>query len=122
MSVASSKAKKLARSLRALNEDFDMSWREIAHVVYEDKVHFATLNRIAKSKGTWLPKDENVLKVLGLIRERSPYSILPRWYKRTPEALAYFKRMREAIKTESQKTRKSFDEAKKGNYILDAQR
>jgi hypothetical protein len=46
------------------------SWRTIAREDYGDRVHFATLNRIALSGGGWLPRDRRVLRVLGLVEAR----------------------------------------------------
>ena len=88
-SNASTKAKKLARSLLRENRR-GRSWRTIAREDYQGQVNHATLNRIAISKGEWLPKDDKILTVLGLKTVRSPYAIMPRWWNRTPEALAAF--------------------------------
>jgi len=74
LTATAKNAKRLARSLLILNQDLGMSWREIAHHAYGDKVHFATLNRIAKSKGSWLPKDCEILTALGLKKPRKPRS------------------------------------------------
>lgn len=72
MNVSITRTKKLAKSLLALNQDFGMSWREIAFHVYKEKVNFATLNRFANSGGTWIPKDEKILCALGLKKEHKP--------------------------------------------------
>lgn len=74
MTVSPSKARKLARSLLRENRKNGRSWRVIAHEDYHDAINYATLNRIALSKGAWLPKDETILMALGLITPRRPHS------------------------------------------------
>lgn len=101
MRVSSSKAKKLARKLLRENSD-GATWRELSE---KYGVNHATLNRIANSRGAWLPKDETILKKLGLVTTRSPYAIMPRWWNRTPEALRYFKHIRDQARILSNETR-----------------
>lgn len=84
-----------------------MSWREIAHHAYGEKVNFATLNRIANSKGAWLPKDEKILTALGLLKPRSPFAVLPKWFDRTPEALAWFNGKKQIVKDMNTNTREA---------------
>lgn len=91
MNISLSKAKRLARDLRVLNKDYGWSWRDIARDAYGDKVNFATLNRIAKSKGTWLPKDEGILITLGLkqpCKPKSPPAPIPAWLKQVKKQIA----------------------------------
>lgn len=88
-SVSPSKAKKLARRLLRENRS-GRSYRTIAREDYQGEIDQSTLSRIARSKGTWLPKDETILSKLGLLTTRSPYAIMPRWWERTPEALQMF--------------------------------
>lgn len=71
MNVSPSKAKKRALGLLRENRR-GRSWRVIAHEVFRDQINYATLNRFATSKGTWLPKDENILIVLELVKPRKP--------------------------------------------------
>lgn len=42
------------------------SWRRIAREDYGDRVNFVTLNRIARTGGSWVPKKRKILVVLGL--------------------------------------------------------
>jgi hypothetical protein len=100
----SRKAKKLALALLRENRA-GRTWREISEQDYHGKVHFATLNRIAIHKGAWLPKDEAVLMCLGLITQRSPYAIMPRYFNRNPEALTWFLHKRDLVKGLSTETR-----------------
>jgi hypothetical protein len=87
MSVSSSKAKKFASRLLKENRS-GATWRDLSE---RYGVNHATLNRIAKSRGRWIPKDETILKKLELLTVRSPFAIMPRWWERTPEALRMFK-------------------------------
>jgi hypothetical protein len=104
MNVASSKAKKLARSLLRKNRD-GKTWRQIAQEDYQGRVSFATLNRLAINRGEWIPKDEEILSILGLLTIRSPYAIMPRWFNRTPEALTWFLHTRGLAKGIADSTR-----------------
>lgn len=67
MDTDTSTAETLARRLQGENER-GRSWRRIAREDYGNKVHFATLNRIAIHGGEWLPKSRRVLIALGLKR------------------------------------------------------
>lgn len=69
-----SKAKTLARRLLRENKH-GRSWRTISREDYNGKVNHATLNRIANSKGEWLPKDEGLLITLELKRERKTKTV-----------------------------------------------
>ena len=66
-----------------------------------------TLNRFAKSNGEWIPKDEGIVTALGLKKERSPFSGLPKWFERTRAALKFYGRKKEQIKQMSQDTREA---------------
>jgi hypothetical protein len=107
MTVAKAKARKLANSLLRQNDN----GKGISYRGLEEKYGVAagTLNRIANSHGEWLPKDPVILKKLGLITERSPYAIMPRWWARTPEAFAAFMRTRGQAK-------KLADDTRQGQY------
>ena len=104
--TTSTKAKKLARNLLRENRR-GRSWRIIAREDYQGKINHATLNRIAISKGEWLPKDDEILTILGLKTVRSPYAIMPRWWKRTPEALDAFLRIRGKAKGIAEETKEA---------------
>jgi hypothetical protein len=98
------KAKRLASALLRENRR-GRSWRTIARDDYQDRVNFATLNRIATSRGEWLPKDEEILKVLGLVTIRSPYAVMPRWWNRTPDSLRVFRYIGNQAKIIANETR-----------------
>jgi len=72
-------AKQTARTLLRANRKYGYSWRTIERDGYrEDDIHIlpgvnhGTLNRVALSKGVWLPKDIETLKRLGLYQEKQP--------------------------------------------------
>ena len=112
MSVSSSKAKKFARKLLKENRA-GATWRDLS--ARYGGVNHATLNRIAKSRGQWIPKDETILKKLGLVTVRSPYAIMPRWWERTPETLRLFMYIRSQARIISNETREGqYSYKKKG--------
>lgn len=98
--VSKTRARKIAN--RLLRENKEKSWRDLEKT-YE--VAAGTLNRFAKSHGQWLPKDEVILKKLGLLIEPSPYRVMPRWWERTPEALQHFLHIRNRARTIADETR-----------------
>lgn len=77
MTIIISRAKKLARSLLRENRKNGRTWRAIAHEDYNDQINFATLNRFAKSKGAWIPKDNEILITLGLKKPCKPHEVRP---------------------------------------------
>ena len=111
MSRTSSKAPRLSKSKiakrkRELNRLHKIySWRKMAADIYGGEIKFGTLERFATDKD-YIPKDVHLLSVLELVTPPSPYRILPKWYKRSPEALSFFQGMREKIKG-------MYDEARK---------
>jgi len=71
--------KQTARALLRANRKLGFSWRQIEKHGYQDNdvvilpgVNNTTICRFAKSKGTWLPKDKEILKLLGLYHEKQP--------------------------------------------------
>ena len=72
-------AKQTARALFRANRKFYISWRAIERdgyrvddIVIKPGINNTTLCRFAKSKGAWLPKDIEILKLLGLHHEKQP--------------------------------------------------
>lgn len=114
MSGSKRDARKLANYILNANRN-GQSYREIATDLYvfgggdfktPNPIKAGTINRIANSKGEWLPKDEDILKALGLLKPRSLFAILPRWFKRTAENLQWFKSKRQQVKILYRNTRK----------------
>ena len=85
--MSTNRARKLAKTLNFEHNKKGRTWRQIAQD-YPD-VHFATLNRIAKSGGTWLPSSEYLLERLGMIGEYPK----PAWLK---QAVSNLEQLREA--------------------------
>ena len=90
------------RNLRKLKKE-GFSLRKIAKVL-KDQISFQALGRFINERD-YIPKDEKVCKLLDLYADPNPYRGLPKWYKRTPEALAFYNGKREQIK-------RMYDEAK----------
>jgi len=88
----------LRRQLKRLHSLY--SYREMSEQIYNSEVSHSVLQRLATDKG-YTPADVNILQALDLIRKPNPYRVLPRWFKRTPEALEYFNRKRAQIRTMS---------------------
>lgn len=83
------------KQLRLLN-GIEKSWRVVQRDYYPE-VTYQTLNRFANDK-KYVPADVDICKALDLFADPNPYRLLPRWYKRTQEALAYFNGTRTKIK------------------------
>jgi hypothetical protein len=113
VTVSSSAAKKLARRLLRENRH-GRSWRAIAHEDYQDRISFATLNRIAIHKGEWLPKDENVLILLGLKKPHREGPRLPKWLQPTEQAVEWFTHQRQTVKDMAKDTREEVAKFRKG--------
>ena len=60
------KAKRLAKLILEANKT-GMTYREMQRIC---GVKAGTINRFAKAKGTWLPKDKQILLALGLVSIR----------------------------------------------------
>jgi hypothetical protein len=97
MAKAKKKALALLRDKR--------TWRQIAEEDYGNQIHYSVLCKFALKKGEYIPGDVNTQKLLGLITERSPYAIMPRWWARTPEALDAFANTRGKAKKLADDTR-----------------
>lgn len=80
------------------------SWRKMAAEYYGGQVKHGTLQRFA-TDADYVPTDETLLQLLDLIVPPNPYRILPRWYKRIPEALEYFNGKRSQIAAMSAATK-----------------
>jgi len=77
----------------------------MAHDIYNNEIKFGTLERFA-TDSAYVPKDMNLLFILGVMTERSPYRGLPKWYNRTPAALEFFNTKRAQIKQMSVDTKR----------------
>lgn len=81
------KGKILAKRLLQLHREVH-SWRKVAKDNYPG-VNYATLNRIARSKGEWMPKSFRIQELLGIARKPrnqtplQPYQI---WWRKLLKA------------------------------------
>jgi len=83
----------------------EKSWRVVSRDYYPE-VTFQTLQAFADKKRKYIPSSDAVRDTLDLWADPNPYRSLPRWYKRTPAALAFVTDKRNKIK-------QMFDDAKK---------
>ena len=108
--LSMTKVKARKKQLRLLN-GIEKSWRIIQRDYYPE-VSYQTLNRFAMDK-TYIPAGDDIRQALDLFADQNPYGILPRWYQRTPEALAYFNGKREQIKAMFTEAKRQAQEWKK---------
>lgn len=106
MSIAPSRRKKLAHELLRKNR-LGRSWRAISLDDYGERIHFATLNKIARSGGEWVPSDPEALRVLGLLTDRRLGARLPRYFIKSAEAESWLAGVRAKIKEMSEPTRQA---------------
>lgn len=66
-------------------ENRSRSWRKIAKECFPPIVKAGTLNRIANSRGAWIPKDKEILIALGL-REKPEET--PEWLRKIRKRIA----------------------------------
>jgi hypothetical protein len=71
--------KQTARTLLRANRKNGISWRQIEKhgyvedgIIIKPGINNTTICRFAKSKGAWMPKDIEILKLLGLHHEKQP--------------------------------------------------
>ena len=96
MSISSSKSKKLARELLRKNRQ-GRTWRQIAEQDYGNKIHFATLCKIAKTGGRYVPSDKQTQYLLGLYR--APRRLTPKTIHNTDAGQSWTLYMRHLIGT-----------------------
>jgi len=103
VSISKDRARQFAEHI--LREHESRSYRQIAKEDFPCSradgtqiVKAGTLNRIAKTKGEWLPKDQEILVALGL-KELKVKEPLPAWIRQAKRLIARMaKETREAIK------------------------
>lgn len=112
MNLSRAKIKIAKKKLRHLQKDLNYSLRQIA-AKFGNDISFQALGRFINEKD-YIPKSEEVCKLLDLYQDPSPYRQLPKWYKRIPEALEYFNTKRTQIKHMSDEARSQRDSFAKG--------
>jgi hypothetical protein len=100
--LSQAKIKIAKKKLRHLQRDLNYSLRQMSAML--GGISFQSLGRFINEKD-YVPKDPKVCELLDLYADPNPYRNLPKWYKRTQEALEFFNTKRAQIKT-------MYDEAK----------
>lgn len=101
--LSKAKIRKRKAELKRLHKIY--SWRKMAAEIFNGEIGFGVLQRFTCEKN-YVPVDEKILRALDLITPPNPYRILPRWYKRTREALEFFNTKRAQIKKMAVDSRK----------------
>ena len=96
LKLSRAKIRLAKKNLRKLQRDNGYSLRQLVARL-GNGMTFQSLGRFISEKD-YVPKDEKVCKLLDLYADPNPYRSLPKWYKRTPEALAFFNEKRDQIK------------------------
>jgi len=102
--LSQAKIKKRRAQLRLLY-GIEKSWRVISRDYYPE-VTFQTLQAFADKGRNYVPANEQAREALDLYADHNPYRGLPRWYKRTPEALAFVTTKKEQIKQMQEEAKK----------------
>ena len=90
--------KQRKKAIKNLYEQMPVpSWRVLAREIFQDKIKHGVLNKFAM-KPHYVPADPEILEELGLIKKPNPYRPLPKYYKRTPQALAYYQHTADLIR------------------------
>ena len=87
------------------------SWREFSRLYYGSEIKHGVLNRFANDP-KYIPTDEFILDALGLIKQPNPYRVLPKYFERTPQALAYYRRTQGLIREASAASKQLLKEAR----------
>src|SRR3990172_1317589 len=98
-----SKIAKRKAQLKRLHKVY--SWRKMAKEIFNGEIKFGTLERFVTDPD-YVPKEEQLLRVLDLIAPPNPYRGMPRWWKRTQKALEKFNSMKAKVKQLSDDTRR----------------
>jgi hypothetical protein len=101
--LSQAKIKVSKKRLRTLQKVHGYSLRDMAEKM-GNVISFQSLGRFINEKD-YIPKDPKVCELLDLYTDPNPFRGLPKWYKRTQEALEFFNTKRTQIKT-------MYDEAK----------
>lgn len=107
LKLSRAKIRLAKRNLRKLQKDNGYSLRQLVAKL-GGGMTFQSLGRFISEKD-YVPKDPKVCKLLDLYADPNPYRSLPKWYKRTPEALAFFNEKRNQIKSMSDKAKAQRD-------------
>ena len=112
MKLSRAKIKVAKKKLRHLQNDMKYSLRQMAAIL-KNGISFQSLGRFINEKD-YIPKDAEVCKLLDLYADLNPYRQLPKWYKRTQDALDFFNTKRDQIKTMTDNAKRQRDSLAKG--------
>lgn len=112
MKLSRAKIKVAKKKLRHLQKDMKYSLRQISSIL-KNGISFQSLGRFINEKD-YIPKDEKVCQLLDLYADPNPYRQLPKWYKRTQDALDFFNTKRDQIKTMTDNAKRQRDSLAKG--------
>jgi hypothetical protein len=111
MKLSRAKIKLAKKNLRKLQRD-GYSLRQLVAKL-GNKITFQSLGRFI-NETEYVPANPLVCELLDLYADPNPYRGLPKWYKRTPEALDYFNTKRAQIKQMSDDAKRQRDSFAKG--------
>ena len=107
MKLSKAKIKIAKKNLRKLQREHGYSLRQMA-AKFGNDISFQSLGRFINEKD-YIPKDQEVCRLLDLYADPNPYRQLPKWYKRTQDALNFFNEKRDQIKIMSDEAKRQRD-------------
>jgi hypothetical protein len=112
LKLSRAKIKIAKKKLRHLQRDMNYSLRQMAAIL-NNGISFQSLGRFINEKD-YIPKDEKVCDLLDLYADPNPFRGLPKWYKRTQDALDFFNTKRDQIKQMTDNAKRQRDTFAKG--------
>ena len=107
LKLSRAKIKIVKKKLRHLQKDKGYTLRQMAAIL-KDGISFQSLGRFINEKD-YIPKDQEVCRLLDLYADPNPFRQLPKWYKRTQDALDFFNTKRDQIKKMSDEAKRQRD-------------
>lgn len=107
LKLSQAKIKLAKKNLRKLQQDHGYTLRQMA-AKFGNDISFQSLGRFINEKN-YIPKDEKVCRLLDLYADPNPFRGLPKWYKRTQDALNFFNEKRKQIKRMSDEAKRQRD-------------
>lgn len=107
LKLSRAKIKIAKKKLRHLQKDKGYTLRQMAEIL-KSGISFQSLGRFINEKD-YIPKDPKVCALLDLYQDPNPFRGLPKWYKRTQDALNFFNEKREQIKKMSDEAKRQRD-------------
>jgi len=112
LKLSKAKIRQHKRDLRKLKKNKDLSLQQMVDQYFSGTVITRQiLGRFIKEK-EYVPTSHEARTVLDLYRDPNPYRVLPKYFERSPEALAFYKHQGDLIRQASAAARQQFKEAK----------